>query len=91
LFNGIFKGEKKMHHPRVSKVRQNSHKCHPHTWKAKTVNTRSTSLLIHSCCTNQGCNQLFISGGRQFSSTFIGWHHCAHSTVVQRFRKRSVR
>jgi len=37
----------------------------------------------------QGRNQLFISGGGQFSWTFIRWRHRACSSVVQLFRKRS--
>jgi len=34
-------------------------------------------------------NQLFVSGGGQFSWNFIRWSHRAYSTVMQIFRKRS--
>jgi len=45
----------------------------------------ATALLHHE----QGRNQLFISGGEQFSWNFIRRRHRAYSTVVQLFRKRS--
>jgi len=45
-------------------------------------------LQEHYYITEQGRNQLFISGG-QFSWTFIRWRHRAYSRVVQHFRKRS--
>jgi len=38
---------------------------------------------------DKGRKQLFISGGGQFSWTFIRWRHRAYSTVIQLLRKRS--
>jgi len=57
-----------------------------------TINEKFSWQLLHcrvTYVTEQGRNQLFISGGGQFSWNFIRWRHRAYSTVVQIFRKRS--
>jgi len=48
-----------------------------------------TEFALNILTALQGRNQLFISGGRQFSWNFTRWRYHAYSTVVQLFRKRS--
>jgi len=51
LSNSIFKDQTRVH-PRARTVRQNGHKCHFITWKAKAGKIQSISFFIHSCSTS---------------------------------------
>ena len=64
--------------------------CHGTACRPTIFWTSEIPWCVDKCITKgQGRNQLFLSGGGQFSWNFIQWRHRAYSTVVQLFRKRS--